>query len=63
MSDSYRSLMAAMSLVENKRGIAEVENVTRVTELAFFFIPLLFSARDSSMQQGSWKVSIAAFFI
>ncbi|KAL9024517.1 MAG: hypothetical protein Q9196_006459 [Gyalolechia fulgens] len=47
---TYQSLMTAMSLVESKRGISEAESVTKLTELAFFFIPLTFAASLFSMQ-------------
>ncbi|KAI4140521.1 MAG: hypothetical protein LQ341_003802 [Variospora aurantia] len=47
---THGSLMTAMSLVESKRGIAEAESVTKLTELAFFFIPLTFAASLFSMQ-------------
>lgn len=63
---SHKSLMANMSIVESKRGIAEAESVTKLTELAFFFIPLTFSASIFSMQVkelNSSQTSIAAFFI
>jgi len=62
---SYKSLMANMSIVENKRGIAEAEGVTILTELEFFFIPLTFSASIFSMQVkeiSSATVSLSAFF-
>lgn len=49
-SNSYQSLMTNMSIVESKRGIAEAEGVSKLTELAFFFIPLTFSASIFSMQ-------------
>ena len=49
-SSSYQSLMTNMSIVESKRGIAEAEGVSKLTELAFFFIPLTFSASIFSMQ-------------
>ena len=39
-----------MSLLESRRGIAEAESVTKLTELAFLFIPLTFSAALFSMQ-------------
>ena len=42
--------MTAMSLVESKRGISEAESVTKLAELAFFFIPLTFAASLFSMQ-------------
>jgi Mg2+ and Co2+ transporter CorA len=63
---SYTSLMANMSIVESKRGIAEAESVTKLTELAFFFIPLTFSASIFSMQVkelSSSRVSLSTFFI
>ena len=62
---SQRSLMANMSIVESKRGIAEAESVTKLTELAFFFVPLTFSASIFSMQVkelNASRISIAAFF-
>lgn len=60
-----KSLMANMSIVESKRGIAQAESVTKLTELAFFFIPLTFSASIFSMQvkELSKKVSLRTFFI
>lgn len=63
---SHKSIMANMSIVESKRGIAEAESVTKLTELAFFFIPLTFSASIFSMQVkelNASRISIAAFFI
>ena len=62
----HKSLMANMSIIESKRGIAEAESVTKLTELAFFFIPLTFSASIFSMQVkelNASRISIAAFFI
>ena len=62
---SHKSLMANMSIVESKRGIAEAESVTKLTELAFFFIPLTFSASIFSMQVkelDASRISIVAFF-
>ncbi|KAL8869053.1 MAG: hypothetical protein Q9174_004560 [Haloplaca sp. 1 TL-2023] len=48
--NTHRSLMTTMSLIESKRGISEAESVTKLTELAFFFIPLTFAASLFSMQ-------------
>jgi len=45
-----QSLRAEMSLVESKRGIEEAESVSRLTELAFLFIPMTFAASLFSMQ-------------
>ncbi|KAB5578903.1 hypothetical protein GE09DRAFT_1215039 [Coniochaeta sp. 2T2.1] len=45
-----QSLRAEMSLLESKRGIEEAESVSRLTELAFIFIPVTFVASLFSMQ-------------
>ena len=61
-----KSLMASISILESRRGIAEAESVTKITELAFFFIPLTFSASVFSMQVrelGSTNVSLWVFFV
>ena len=61
---SYKSLISNLAVVESKRGISEAESVTKLTELAFFFIPLTFSASLFSMQIKeitTTNVSIAAF--
>ena len=63
---SQKALMTTMSLVESKRGIAEAESVTKLTELAFLFIPLTFSASVFSMQVkelNASTVSVSDFFI
>ena len=65
-TSSYQSLMANMSIVESKRGIAEAEGVAKLTELAFFFIPLTFSASIFSMQVkelNAADISVSAFII
>lgn len=66
ITESYKSLMVSTSIVESKRGISEAESVTRLTELAFFFIPLAFSASIFGMQVKELNpayVPILAFFI
>ncbi|KAH6843494.1 hypothetical protein B0I37DRAFT_218904 [Chaetomium sp. MPI-CAGE-AT-0009] len=47
--ETQRALRAEMSLLESKRGIEEAESVSRLTELAFFFIPTTFAASLFSM--------------
>ena len=47
---TQNSLRAELSILESKRGIAEAESVSKLTELAFFFIPLTFIATAYSMQ-------------
>ncbi|KAH6658960.1 hypothetical protein BKA67DRAFT_2412 [Truncatella angustata] len=39
-----QTLMATMSIIESQRGIREAESVGKLTELAFFFIPITFIA-------------------
>ena len=43
------SLRTTVSLIESRRAISEAESVTKLTELAFFFIPLSFAASFFSM--------------
>jgi Mg2+ and Co2+ transporter CorA len=44
------TLQADMSVIESRPGIAEAASVTKITELAFIFTPLTFSASLFSMQ-------------
>lgn len=39
-------IMASMSILESRREIQETESVTRLTELAFIFVPLSYVAGD-----------------
>lgn len=47
---SYKALRAEIGLLDSKRGIAEAESVSKITELAFVFIPLTFVTGAFSMQ-------------
>lgn len=46
----YNALRAEMSIADSRRSIAEAESVSKLTELAFLFIPLTFAASIFSMQ-------------
>lgn len=46
----YASLRTEISIIESKRGIAEAESVSKLTELAFIFIPISFAASVFGMQ-------------
>jgi hypothetical protein len=64
--ETQRALRAEMSLLESKRGIEEAESVSRLTELAFFFIPTTFAASLFSMQLQEFEASpppVYAFII
>ncbi len=50
-----------MSLVGSKRGIVEVESITKLTESTFFFILLTFSASIFSMQVKELNASVTPF--
>ncbi|KAK2768253.1 hypothetical protein FQN54_000105 [Arachnomyces sp. PD_36] len=50
LEETTAVLTGNLQFVESHRGISEAENVTRLTELAFFFIPLSFAASAFSMQ-------------
>ncbi|KAF2093732.1 hypothetical protein NA57DRAFT_61435 [Rhizodiscina lignyota] len=47
---SYAAVRADMAVLESKRAIAEAESVSKITELAFVFIPLTFITGAFSMQ-------------
>ncbi|KAJ4377624.1 hypothetical protein N0V83_000451 [Neocucurbitaria cava] len=50
LDKSSNSLLAEMQIVDSRRSIAEAESVSKLTELAFVFIPLSFVASLFSMQ-------------
>lgn len=50
MEKTANSLVSTMSILESKRAISEAESVSRLTELAFFFIPLSFATSLFGMQ-------------
>jgi hypothetical protein len=60
-----KNLRADMSIIESRRGIEEAESVTRLTELAFIFIPLTFVSSLFSMQVEELKngVPLWIFFL
>lgn len=41
---TFTALMATMSMIESEKAIREAESVGRLTELAFFFIPITLAA-------------------
>jgi hypothetical protein len=47
---SFQAIMSSMSILESERAIVQGAAITRLTELAFFFIPLSFAATFFSMQ-------------
>ncbi|PSN65955.1 hypothetical protein BS50DRAFT_401893 [Corynespora cassiicola Philippines] len=47
---SSDSLRAEMQILDSRRSIAEAESISKLTELAFIFIPLSFVASTFSMQ-------------
>jgi hypothetical protein len=59
------SLTSNMALLDSRRSIAEAQNVTRLTELAFLFIPMTFAATLLGMQidQFENRVPLSTFVI
>lgn len=49
LNDAYADLRADMQFAESRRSISETKTVTRLTELAFIFVPLSFCASLFSM--------------
>lgn len=52
----YAALRTEISIIESKRGIAEAESVSKLTELAFIFIPISFAASVFGMQVKEFQV-------
>ncbi|KAK4557012.1 hypothetical protein LTR86_005993 [Recurvomyces mirabilis] len=50
MASTYNSLRADMALLDSRKSIAEAQTVTKLTELAFAFVPLTFACSLFSMQ-------------
>lgn len=50
IQETANSVMSTMSIIESERAIDEAEGVTKLTELAFLFVPLSFSATIFGMQ-------------
>ncbi|KAL4878137.1 hypothetical protein BJY04DRAFT_221492 [Aspergillus karnatakaensis] len=50
LKEASRALTGTLQFIESHRAILEAEGITRLTELAFFFIPLSFAASLFSMQ-------------
>ena len=59
LDQAYSSLTSKVQISDSHRSIAEAETVTRLTELAFLFIPLSFATSIFGMQivDGSTPVS------
>ncbi|KAF2113234.1 hypothetical protein BDV96DRAFT_601421 [Lophiotrema nucula] len=64
---SFQAIMSSMSILESERAISQGTAVTRLTELAFVFIPLSFAATFFSMQvqefDGSRKPRLGHFYV
>lgn len=57
VKSTQEAINSEMALINSKRGIAEAENVKRLTELAFVFIPMTFVAGVFSIQVEEFQVS------
>lgn len=47
---SFSALMSSIAIVESQRAISQAESISRLTELAFLFIPLGFATSTFGMQ-------------
>ncbi|KAH7381340.1 hypothetical protein DE146DRAFT_670279 [Phaeosphaeria sp. MPI-PUGE-AT-0046c] len=55
------SLLAEMQIVDSRRSIAEAESISKLTELAFVFVPLSFVASLFSMQVRELEQTVPAY--
>ncbi|KAF3936959.1 hypothetical protein ABW19_dt0208026 [Dactylella cylindrospora] len=60
---SFQGLMASMSVIESQQAIDEASSVGKLTELAFFFIPITFAATFYSMQIEALAPTVSEFAI
>ncbi|RPA80922.1 hypothetical protein BJ508DRAFT_327014 [Ascobolus immersus RN42] len=54
-------LMSTLSIIESQKAIDEAESVTKLTEMAFFFLPLGFSASIFGMQVKEFENSVSIY--
>ncbi|RPA80923.1 hypothetical protein BJ508DRAFT_124442 [Ascobolus immersus RN42] len=54
-------LMSTMSIIESQKAIGEAESVTKLTEMAFFFLPLGFSASIFGMQIKEFENNVSIY--
>ena len=50
LNATFQAIMSTMSIVESQKAILEAESISKLTALAFFFIPLSFVATFFGMQ-------------
>ncbi|KAK4170801.1 hypothetical protein QBC36DRAFT_341270 [Triangularia setosa] len=55
---AFQALMSTLSILESQRAIAQAESISKLTQLAFFFIPLSFIATVFGM-----KVTVSSVFL
>ena len=55
LQSATSSLTSNMALLDSRRSIAEAQSITRLTELAFLFIPLTFAATIFGMEIEPFK--------
>ncbi|KAL4733599.1 hypothetical protein BDV11DRAFT_210085 [Aspergillus similis] len=65
LKDASNAITGTLQFIESHRAILEAESVTRLTELAFLFIPLSFAASLFSMQidQLATPVPVSNFIV
>ncbi|KAK0667557.1 hypothetical protein QBC41DRAFT_137559 [Cercophora samala] len=54
IENTFQGLMAAMNIVESERAIMQAETVSKLTNLAFFFIPLTLVSTVFGMEINEW---------
>ena len=59
-NSTFQAIMATMAIVESQKAIAQAETISKLTNLAFFFIPLTLCASIFGM---NIKVSNAYTFV
>jgi len=61
IQETSNSLISIISIIESERAIDEAEGISKLTELAFFFIPLGFSSTLFGMQVKVFIFPVSVF--
>ncbi|KAI5849898.1 hypothetical protein BZA05DRAFT_419697 [Tricharina praecox] len=54
---SFEALMSTMSIIESRNAVSQGESISKLTELAFIFIPLSFATSFFGMEIKEWEVN------
>ncbi|KAI5844931.1 hypothetical protein BZA05DRAFT_438756 [Tricharina praecox] len=57
VESSFQALMSTMSIIESRNAVSQGESISKLTELAFIFIPLSFATSFFGMEIKEWEAT------